>query len=63
MSRKRDKVISIEGQGKRKRKPRPMTPELLAELIAIHGSCVLDQQGRCPLPMSVKSLCWEIKNR
>jgi hypothetical protein len=37
-----------------------MTPELLAELIAVHSSCVHDQEGRCPLLVSVRSLCWEI---
>ena len=41
-------------------KPRRMTPELLAELIAVHSSCVHDQEGRCPLLVSVSSLCWEI---
>ena len=39
---------------------RRMTPELLAELIAVHSSCVHDQEGRCPLLVSVNSLCWEI---
>jgi hypothetical protein len=37
-----------------------MTPELLAELLRIHSSCVHDQEGRCPLLVSVHSLCWEI---
>ena len=37
-----------------------MTPQLLAELIAIHSSCVHDQEGRCPLLVSVNSLCWEL---
>jgi hypothetical protein len=37
-----------------------MTPSLLSELIAIHSSCVHDQEGRCPLLVSVQSLCWEI---
>ena len=56
MSR-RGKVVRItEGKAKLKR----MTPELLAELIAIHAQCVLDQQGRCPLTVFVKPLCWEI---
>jgi hypothetical protein len=41
------------------KRPR-MTPELLAELIAVHSSCVHDQEGRCPLLVSVRSLCWEI---
>jgi len=38
---------------------RRMTPQLLAELIAIHSSCVHDQEGRCPLLVSVNSLCWD----
>jgi hypothetical protein len=37
-----------------------MTPELLGELIRIHSQCVHDQQGRCPLAVFVKPLCWEI---
>jgi hypothetical protein len=41
------------------KRPR-MTPKLLAELIAVHSSCVHDQEGRCPLLVSVTSLCWEI---
>lgn len=49
----RRKVVSIT-EGRR------MTPELLSELIAIHSSCVHDQEGRCPLLVSVNSLCWEI---
>ena len=39
---------------------RRMTPELLARLIAVHSQCVLDQQGKCPLTVFVKPLCWEI---
>jgi hypothetical protein len=41
------------------KRPR-MTPRLLGELIAVHSSCVLDQEGKCPLLMSVSSLCWEV---
>jgi len=41
------------------KRPR-MTPRLLAELIAVHSSCVHDQEGKCPLLVSVSSLCWEI---
>jgi hypothetical protein len=41
------------------KRPR-MTPQLLAELIADHSSCVLDQEGKRPLLVSVQSLCWEI---
>lgn len=37
-----------------------MTPELLGDLLRIHASCVHDQEGRCPLLVSVRSLCWEI---
>ena len=50
--------MSRRGDGKSKL--RRMTPELLAELISIHSQCVLDQQGRCPLTVFVKPLCWEI---
>lgn len=39
-----------------------MTPELLSQLIRIHSSCVHDQEGRCPLLVSVASLCWEINS-
>jgi hypothetical protein len=42
------------------RKPRRLTPEVLAELISVHSSCVKDQQHQCPLLISVNSLCWEI---
>jgi hypothetical protein len=37
-----------------------MTPELLQELLKTHMSCVYDQQGKCPVLVSVRSLCWEI---
>jgi hypothetical protein len=47
-------------RGVSKPKLNRMTPELLAELIAIHSQCVLDQQGRCPLNVFVRQLCWEI---
>lgn len=40
--------------------PQRMTPKLLEELIRIHSSCVHDQENRCPLLISVRSLCWEI---
>ena len=42
------------------RKPRRLTPELLEELLRVHMSCVHDQEGTCPLLISVKSLTWEI---
>ena len=44
----------------RERKPRRLTPEVLTELLMVHSSCVMDQQGRCPLMLSVRSLTWEI---
>lgn len=43
-------------------RPRRMTPALLAGLISIHSSCVHSQQNRCPLLISINSLCWEINN-
>jgi hypothetical protein len=39
---------------------RRMTPQLLAELVAIHSCCPLDQQGTCGLKISINSLCWEL---
>jgi len=42
------------------REPRRLTPEVLTELLMVHSSCVMDQQGKCPMLLSVKSLCWEI---
>jgi len=57
-------LAMCDGKGRvhssRGRKPRRMTPQLLSELIAVHSSCVHDQEGRCPLLVSVASLCWEI---
>jgi len=47
-------------RGKEKSKPSRMTPELLAELIAVHSQCVHDQRGRCALTVFVRPLCWEI---
>jgi len=47
-------------RGDAKSKLGRLTPELLAELIAVHSQCVLDQQGRCPLTVFVRQLCWEI---
>jgi hypothetical protein len=44
----------------RERQPRRLTPEVLTELLMVHSSCVMDQQGRCPLLLSVRSLVWEI---
>lgn len=41
-------------------KPRRLTPAVLEELIRIHSSCVHDQEHRCALQLSVRSLCWEI---
>ena len=37
-----------------------MTPELLSELIGIHATCVLEQEGRCTLTVFVRPLAWEI---
>jgi hypothetical protein len=42
------------------REPRRLTPELVAELLSIHASCVHDQEDRCPLLVSVRSLTWEL---
>jgi hypothetical protein len=42
------------------RKPRRLTPAVLEELIRIHSSCVHDQEGRCGLQLSIRSLVWEI---
>ena len=42
------------------RKPRRLTPEIVGELIRIHSSCVHDQEGKCPLLVSVSSLTWEL---
>ena len=44
----------------RERKTLRLTPQLLADLLRIHASCVHDQEGRCSLRLSVNSLCWEI---
>jgi hypothetical protein len=44
------------------RKPRRLTPEVLTELLQVHMSCVMDQQGKCPILMSIRSLCWEINH-
>lgn len=42
------------------RKPLRLTPELVAELLSVHASCVHAQQNRCPLLVNVKSLTWEL---
>lgn len=42
------------------RKPRRMNPQLLAELIAIHSQCPLQQQGKCGLTIFTAPLCWEL---
>lgn len=41
------------------RKPRRLTPEVLAELLSVHLCCVHLQEHRCPLLIS-PALCWEI---
>jgi hypothetical protein len=40
--------------------PRRLTPEIVGEILRIHSSCVHDQEGKCPLLVSVNSLCWEL---
>jgi len=42
------------------RKPRRMNPQLLAELIAIHSQCPLQQQGKCALTIFTAPLVWEV---
>ena len=42
------------------REPRRLTTELVAELLSIHATCVHDQEKRCPLLVSVRSLTWEL---
>ena len=42
------------------REPRRLTPEIVGELLRIHSSCVHDQEGKCPLLVSVPSLTWEL---
>ena len=41
-------------------KTRRMEPHVLAELLAVHATCVHAHGNRCPLLVSVRSLCWEI---
>lgn len=45
---------------RKNQKPQRLTPELLTEIMRNHMSCVHDQEHRCPLLISVSSLCWEI---
>ena len=42
------------------RKPRRMNPQLLAELIAIHSQCPLQQKGKCGLTIFTAPLVWEL---
>jgi hypothetical protein len=42
------------------KRPRRLTPQLLAELIGIHSQCVFDQQGKCALTIFTEPLAWEI---
>jgi hypothetical protein len=44
----------------RERKTRRLEPQLLDEILRLHMSCVHDQERRCPLLLSVQSLCWEL---
>jgi hypothetical protein len=37
-----------------------MTPEVLTDLLMVHSNCLMDQKRRCPLMISVRSLCWEV---
>jgi hypothetical protein len=37
-----------------------VTSNLLAELLAIHAQCVLDQQGKCTLTVFMQPLAWEL---
>ena len=41
-------------------KPRRLTPEIVGELLRIHSSCIHDQEHKCPLLVSVRSLTWEL---
>ena len=42
------------------RKPRRMNPQLLAEVIAIHSQCPLQQKGKCGLTIFTAPLVWEL---
>ena len=53
-------VVKFRKVAVRQRKPRRITPDVLAELVMVHSSCVHDQAGKCPMLMSVRSLCWEV---
>lgn len=37
-----------------------MNPQLLAELIAIHSQCPLQQKGKCGLTIFTAPLVWEL---
>lgn len=39
---------------------RRITPEVLLEILQSHSSCVMDQNGKCPLLRSIRSMVWEI---
>jgi len=53
-------VVKFRKVAARKRRPRRLTPETLAELLMVHSSCLHDQAGKCPMLISVRSLTWEI---
>lgn len=53
-------VVKFRKVRLQERKPQRLTPQTLAELLAVHSSCMMDQRGKCPMLLSVKSLCWEI---
>lgn len=42
------------------RRVRRLNPQLLAELIAIHSQCPLQQQGKCGLTIFTAPLVWEL---
>jgi len=57
-------LVMCDGKGRvhsrRERKPRRLEPQLLDEILRLHMSCVHDQEGRCPLLLSINALCWEL---
>lgn len=53
-------VVKFRKVAVRERKPRRLTPEVLTELLMVNSSCINDQAGKCPMFVSVRSLCWEV---
>jgi len=39
---------------------RELTPAALYELFERHSQCVFDQNGKCPLLVFTRQMCWEI---